>query len=223
MTILFEASHSVRPLTRSAFDRYLDYYANVVLPAMRRHGMEMIGAWKRTGGELNRDVMLFRFESMGHYERAAAAIRTDPAFAASRASIAGDFQVAETKKLAVHTSYSNDECFERLLRERPDEPRQYLQAILNAVPGKMPQACVVIAGLAQGMESRGWSRLAAGYETLVPTANEVTDIWALPRPTLNLAYRPGRDPLAEWAEPLREFAPDEWTYYLNPLPFSPLQ
>ena len=63
--------------------------------------------------------------------------------------------------------------------------------------------------------------LVTAYQATTGAREQLTDIWAF-ESMLDLRYRPG-DPLGELVAPLREFAPEESIYYLNPLPGSPLQ
>lgn len=220
--VYLEAVHRILPLTTAAYRTYVEYYADTVLPAMRRHGMEMLGAWKRSGGPHGHDVMLFRFDSMDAYDRAAIALRADPEMARGRAAVATAFEIAETKKLVRPVSYGTADRLERTLAERPESPRFYLHAIVSVKPGRMAAACELISELADYTEARGWARIAAAYETLVGPANELTDLWVMSAPAPNISYRT-TDPLAKWMEPLRDLAPDETSYYLSPLPFSPMQ
>ena len=63
--------------------------------------------------------------------------------------------------------------------------------------------------------------LVTAYQATTGPRDQLTDIWAF-ESMPDLSYRPG-DPLGELVAPLREFAPEESIYYLNPLPGSPLQ
>jgi hypothetical protein len=222
VTVFIEAMHTVRPLTNTAFDRYVEFYGNDVMPVLARHGFDVVGAWKRTGGVMGEDVLLIRFENMAAYEQAGASMATDPALAKAMASYAGDFSIRERAKSARPVPYATEQRLERALAARPEKPRQYMQAVLQMELGGEPAAYKAIGELADLLETHTKMSLATAYETAIGQRGELTDIWVMGDGLPSMAYTPG-DPLAELMAGLRKAAPEEATYFLNPLPYSPLQ
>lgn len=222
MTVLVEAVHTVKPLTNTAFDAYVAWYGDAVMPALRRNGFDVLGAWKRWGGPMGQDVLLSRFESVAAYDQASRSLRSDAEFGKAVGSAGRDFQVAETVKMATVVPYATEQRLERALSEKPEAPRQYMQAILNVKMGAQPRAYDAVGKLADMVEGGQHLNLVTAYETSIGMRGELTDIWVLPSGPLPMAYRAG-DPLAELMTDLRKAAPEESTYYLNPLPYSPLQ
>lgn len=221
MAVLVEVVHTVKPLTNTVFDRWVDWYGEAVIPAMQRAGFDVLGAWKRTGGPMGQDVLLSRFETMNDYEAAGLRLRSDPKFVASLSAIAG-LQVAESVKLCAAVPYATEARLEKAL-QRPEKPRQYLQAVLNMKMGGAPRAYEIIGKLADTFEGYGML-LASAYETSVGQRGELTDLWVMPAGVPDLTYRPsGASPIADLTAELREVAPEESAYYLNPLPYSRLQ
>lgn len=224
MAVYLEAVHTVRPLTSRVFDRYVELYGELVVPKFAEHGLELLGAWKRTGGTMGQDLLLLRFDSLGDMERAMASVMTDPALQTvlpEQLEKAG-VVLGETTKTALGVPYATEKRLEAALADRPASPRQYVQAILQLAPGGQPKAYDLIGQLADRMEGAGAGKLATAYETQFGQRGELTDIWALNGGVGDLSYRPG-DPLGDLSGPLREVAPEESIYYLNPLPYSPLQ
>ena len=68
MAVFLEVRHRIKPITNTAFDLFVDFYADTVMPAMDRHGIDLFGAWKVTGGEMGWDLSIHRYESMAHAE-----------------------------------------------------------------------------------------------------------------------------------------------------------
>src|SRR5262249_21668403 len=89
MTIFVEAEIVVEPLTNAAFDRFVKNYAEVWQPVICRHGWDLVGAWKRTGGSLNTIIHLYRFESLAHFDELRELTRSDPALAAAMEHYSG--------------------------------------------------------------------------------------------------------------------------------------
>jgi len=222
MPIFIEAVHTVKPLTNTAFDAYVDWYGEVIMPALRRNGYDVLGAWKRTGGPMGQDVLLTRFEDAAHYDQAGKSLRADKAMASAMATMAGRFSLTESAKMAVPVPYATDQRLDTALAARPETPRQYLQAVLNIRMGGQPKCYEIVGKLADIIEDGNVVNLVTAYETTVGQRGEVTDIWAMPAGPAGLGYQPG-DPLADIMRELRDVAPEESTYFLNPLPYSPLQ
>ena len=223
MTILLEAVHRIRPITNTAFDRYVDFYGNVALPTMQRHGWDVLGAWKRTGGPMNEDVLLVRFESQAAFEQATRSLFKDTSMAEASGKLRADgITVEESAKLALFAPYAKEQRLEAALAEKPDAPRQYMQAILNLRLGGEAEAFRLLGQMIETIEPSGRIRLTTAYLTSIGKRGELTDLWIMPEGMPSLAYRPG-DPLAEIIGPLRAHAPEESIFYLNPLPYSPLQ
>ena len=222
MTIYVEAVHTVKPLTNTAFDRYVAWYGEHVIPAMKRSGFDILGAWKRTGGAMGQDVFLHRFENMNAYQEAGIALRKDTEFLKAASLRDGAFEITEAVKVGVPVPYVSEERLERALAERPERPRQYVQAQLQVNPGGQVGFYDAVRRLAEATDSGDYQNLVAAFETTIGQRGEMTDIWVMPGGLRSFAYRPG-DPLAEIIADLRAVAPEESTYYLNPLPYSPLQ
>ncbi len=223
MTVFLETSHAVKPLTNAAFDRYVEVYTEAAIPAFERHGFDLLGAFKRTGGEMGRDVLLFRFENLGAMERARASIGKDAGmYKAFGALIESGVQITESTKAAYPVPYATEQRLENALSAEPDSPRQYVQAVLQLTLGGQEKAYEHLGKLADWGEEAGALELVTAYETAVGQLGQLTDLWILPHGVSNFDYVAG-DAVAEITGPLREVAPDESVYYLNPLPYSPLQ
>ncbi|MFN0145397.1 MAG: hypothetical protein ACKVT1_02720 [Dehalococcoidia bacterium] len=222
MTLFIEAIHTVKPLTNTAFDTYVDWYGESVIPALKRNGYDVIGAWKRTGGAMGQDVLLIRFENATAYEKAGQSLRADTEMAKSMASWAGKFSLSESAKMGVPVPYATEQRLQKALTAKPAKPRQYMQAILNVRSGGQLKFYDVVGRLSDMTDSGEAINLVTAYETTVGQRGEATDIWVMPGGLFPLDYRPG-DALADLMRDLREVAPEESTYFLNPLPYSPLQ
>ena len=125
-------------------------------------------------------------------------------------------------KVGAPVPYASVDRIERALAERPERPRQYMQAQLLVNSGGQIAFYDAVRRLAEATDSGDYLNLVAAYETTIGQRGEMTDIWVMPGGLRSFAYRAG-DPLAEIIADLRAVAPEEATYYLNPLPYSPLQ
>jgi hypothetical protein len=134
----------------------------------------------------------------------------------------GGIQISESVKTAYAVPYATEQRLENALSAKPESPRQYVQAVLQLRLGGQEKAYEVLGKLADWGAEAGAIELVTAYETALGQRGELTDIWILPHGVSNFDYVAG-DPIAEFTGPLREVAPEESIYYLNPLPYSPLQ
>ncbi len=223
MTVFLEVRHRIKPLTNTAFDLFVDFYAETVVPATERHGIDLFGAWKMTGGEMGWDISLHRYEDMAHAERALGSLAKDRALWSAVEKLRGEIEIEEVTKFAVPVSYGTEERLEAALNASPDEPRQYLLAVLETATGGVLPAIETIGKLVDTLDGAGAMQLATAYASSTGRSGELTDLWIMPHGVAPmLPYRAG-DPLADVIGPLRKHAPEESVYFLNPLPYSKMQ
>ncbi len=223
MAVFLEVRHRIKPITNTAFDLFVDFYADTVVPAMERHGIDLIGAWKMTGGEMGWDLSIHRYESMAHAEECLASLGQDRALWSAVEKLRGEMEIEEVTKFANRVSYGTEERLQAALDANPEQPRQYMLAVLQTVTGGLVPAIDAIGGLVDTMDSAGALQLVTAYASRIGRTGELTDLWIMPGGAQGMMeYRAG-DPLKDIIGPLREHAPEEEIYFLNPLPYSKLQ
>ncbi len=223
MAVYLEVRHRIKPITNTAFDLFVDFYADTVVPAMERHGIDLIGAWKMTGGEMGWDLSIHRYESMAHAEDCLASLGQDKSLWSAVEKLRGEIEIEEITKFANRVSYGTEERLQAALDANPDQPRQYMLAVLQTAGGGLLPAIQAISGLVDTMDSAGALQLVTAYASRIGRTGELTDLWIMPGGAQGMMeYRAG-DPLKDVIGPLREHAPDEEIYFLNPLPYSKMQ
>ena len=223
MAVFLEVRHRIKPITNTAFDLFVDFYADTVVPAMERHGIDLIGAWKMTGGEMGWDLSIHRYESMAHAEECLASLGQDRALWSAVEKLRGEMEIEEVTKFANRVSYGTEERLQAAHDANPEQPRQYMLAVLQTVTGGLVPAIDAIGGLVDTMDSAGALQLVTAYASRIGRTGELTDLWIMPGGAQGMMeYRAG-DPLKDIIGPLREHAPEEEIYFLNPLPYSKLQ
>ncbi len=223
MAVFLEVRHRIKPITNTAFDLFVDFYADTVVPAMERHGIDLIGAWKMTGGEMGWDLSIHRYESMAHAEECLASLGQDRALWSAVEKLRGEMEIEEVTKFANRVSYGTEERLQAAHDANPEQPRQYMLAVLQTVTGGLVPAIDAIGGLVDTMDSAGALQLVTAYASRIGRTGELTDLWIMPGGAQGMMeYRAG-DPLKDIIGPLREHAPEEEIYFLNPLPYSRLQ
>lgn len=223
MTVFLEVRHRIKPITNTAFDLFVDFYSDTVVPAMERHGIDLIGGWKVTGGEMGWDLSIHRYESMAHAEECLASLGQDTALWSAVDKLRGQIEIEEITKFTNSVSYGTAERLETALNAEPDSPRQYMLAVLQTSTGGLLPAIDTIGSLVDTLEGAGAMQLATAYASRIGRTGELTDLWIMPHgPSGMMEYRAG-DALADIVGPLREHAPEEEIYFLNPLPYSKLQ
>ncbi len=223
MSVFLEVRHRIKPITNTAFDLFVDFYADTVVPAMERHGIDLIGGWKVTGGEMGWDLSIHRYESMAHAEECLASLGQDTALWSAVDKLRGQLEIEEITKFTNSVSYGTEARLEAALNAEPDSPRQYMLAVLQTSTGGLLPAIDTIGTLVDTLEGAGAMQLATAYASRIGRTGELTDLWIMPNgPDFMMQYQPG-DALADVIGPLREHAPEEEIYFLNPLPYSKMQ
>ena len=223
MSVLTEVTHSILPLTQKAFDAYVEIYCDDAIPAMQRHGYDILGAWKWSSGRLANDLMLIRFESHTEREKAEASLLGDAVLLDRlRGKLAkAGVQTGEEIKYAAALPHATEERLQLALEtSNSKEPRQFwlTRAIIPVRAG--PQIYPLLGQVADQVEDRGTHQLVLAHSTLVGIRGEITHLWA--SPTGDLHYQPDPDEPAAITT-LREAIPEETVILLNPLPYSRLQ
>jgi hypothetical protein len=211
MPVFLEAIHTVRPLTREAMERYLEWYGEFAVPAMKRSGFDLLGAWGIADGLMGRDLVLIRFESMAQYSSATNALRRDEGLARAREHQAG-FSIAETVKLCAPDMQFEPERIDRAL-SYAGPPRRYLHTVRQ-----LPPAATMGPMVEAAEASKDVSRVV-GYDTLIGSRGEQSAIW------LVTSDRPHESTGALSARARAEDAAgiEEWQSSLYPLPYSPMR
>ena len=222
MSILVEARHFIRPITPAAFNAYVDFYGSDVIPAMQRHGFELVGAWKRSGGVMGQDLALYRFDSLADYEKANASLGADPTLGPVIGKLLETVEMAETTKLGSPVGAAAERGLAAALASRPAAPRQYGQRVTKLIFSGQLRGLELLEEMAVFGAEQGLGSAVASYTTTTGPGPEATQIFLLPEGATPLAYQRD-DPFAHFIEPLREVAPEEELYWLCPLPYSPLQ
>ena len=222
MTILVEARHIVRPITAAAFNAYVDFYANDVMPALQRNGFELLGAWKRSGGAMGQDVVLYRFASLADYERAQASLAADGSLGSAIGGLLEQAEMAETTKIGSPLGGAAERGLAAALREAPRHARTYSQVVTKLIFSGQLRALELLEEMAVFAEAKGLGAVVASYSTTTGPGPEATQIWRLAEDADPLGYERD-DPFAPLVETLRQVAPEEERYWLSPLPYSPLQ
>ena len=197
MSVILEVRHRIKPLTNTAFDLFVDFYANTVMPATERHGIDLIGAWKITGGEMGWDMSIHRYESMAHAEECLNSLGQDRELWSAVDKLRSDIEIEEVTKFANTVSYATDERLEAALNGDPDNPRQYMLAVLQTVTGGLLPAIEGVGDLLDAIEPSGAMQIATAYASRIGRTGELTDLWVMPGGAGGMIdYRAG-DPLKE--------------------------
>jgi hypothetical protein len=223
MSVLTEVTHVILPLTDKAFDAYVEIYSGEAVPAMQRHGYEILGGWKWSSGRVGNDLMLIRFESHAERQKAEASLLGDTALLnrlRAKLEKAG-VRISEEIKFTEPLSYATEKRLKFALESsNSSSPRQFQLTRTIVPPRKALEVNELLSQVVDQTEEFGTEQLVHAYRTTVGIRGEITHLWT--RATADLRYRPNlNEPAAslEWREGISE----ETVVLLNPLPYSRLQ
>ncbi len=223
MSVVTEVTHSVTPLTHKAFDAYVEIYCDLCVPAMQRHGYEILGGWKWSSGRIGNDLLLIRFASHAEREKAEASLLGDTTLlerVRAKLSKAG-VRTGEEIKFAEALPHATEKRLERAIEtSNHDMPRQYWLTRAYPPISAGPTLYPLLSQLADQVESGGTRQLVIAHSTTVGIRGEITHLWV--SPSSDLRYRPNPKEPAASIE-IHETIPEETLILLNPLPYSRLQ
>lgn len=222
MSLIMEVIHTVRPATPANFEKYVVRYGETAVPLMERCGFDLLGGFKWSTGEVGRDLLLVRFDSLSHYETATTQLMqalSDPE--AIKGLMELDLDIEEFVRLGDTLPYATPERLQALLDSGPDTPRQYILARLKAPLGALANAVGAVAKLVDRVDGHGM-QLVTAYSARSGARGEFTDLWALPGGVGDLSFRTGAPALPDLDE-ARTFIETEAIDYINPLPYSRLR
>jgi hypothetical protein len=223
MTVLLEATVDIKPIAARSLDHFIELYTTNEAPELDRHGYELVGAWRRSGGPLNRITHLYRFESLARYVDIRDSVRSDARFLALMPKyLEAPITLTEVITLGSTPAWYDDAKLSKALGESPAEPRQYVLAIVQIPMKGAAKAHELLARNVGHAEDAGGFQMVAAYEPVAGRRGELKVIGIFPMGLPPMAYQAGA-PDPPDVEILREVVPEEEVYYLNPLPYSPLQ
>ena len=222
MALIMEVIHTVRPATPANFEKYVVRYGEVAVPLMERCGFDLLGGFQWSTGERGRDLLLVRFDSLEHYDKATTQLvreLADPDTIKGLMDLGLDIE--EYVRLGDTLPYATADRLARVLDDPSDAPRQYLLARLKAPLGTFPDALAAVGQLVDRVDGQG-TELVTAYSARSGARGEFTDLWVLPDRPLDLSFRTGAPSLPELD---RAFAAVETEFvdYVNPLPYSRLR
>jgi hypothetical protein len=186
LTVFLEAQIDVRPLTARHLDLFVEMYSSAEAPELDRHGFELVGAWKRTGGSLNHVVHLYRFDSLERYVAIRAAVRADERFAAVvDAYHASPLQLSEVTTLCTATRWSDEEHLGKAL-VGPLAARQYVHVTLQVRSNGASTAHALLTNSIRDAEAAGGFQLVAAYEPVVGLRDRLTVVGNQPNRPHNI-------------------------------------
>ena len=222
MSLIMEVIHTVRPATPANFEKYVVRYGEVAVPLMERCGFDLLGGFQWSTGERGRDLLLVRFDSLAHYDKATTQLMrelADPDTIKGLMELGLDIE--EYVRLGDTLPYATAERLQAVLDGPSDAPRQYMLARLKAPLGTFVEAIDAVGRLVDRVAGQG-AELVTAYSARSGARGEFTDLWVLPEGPLDLSFRTGVASLPELDAAFAAID-TEMLDYVNPLPYSRLR
>lgn len=228
--IVVESLVTVRPATQAAFTRFADEYNAVEKPWLLQSGIDLVGVWKLTGGVANQLLAIYGFESLTAMEEAGRAQRAGRPDGTSGATPnpapmygwIDDPGFRYQRLVRTVAPFTSLDRLDALRHDPPGAPRQYVELKHRILWGRHAQAHDLIKQQVEEWEAAGLFQLVLAFDNLFGEHGEFTTIGFLPDGIGSLDYL-SEKPESPVAERLSQVTTDQRTFFLNPLPFSPLQ
>ena len=219
MSILIEATVTLRPVGGDAVARFVRTYSEVEHPTIARHGFDLIGAWAAASGAVGRVIHLYRLPDLAAYERARGAIRDDPDFLPTVVAGYGpDLTIRETVACGQPLPHV---LLDRAPTLGPDsDETTYVRTTISVELRDLARLAPVLAQVHGQIEAATAMRLVAAYLPVFGDRNSVVIYWRAPEGRASLAAAAAAVDPATLAD-LRALIQDEAFDLLRPLPYSP--
>jgi hypothetical protein len=215
-----EVWHRVWPLVPDAYQRFVDFYADLVV-APNQDLLDVLGGFRYLEGDTNSDVTLYRYESIPAIADVSSNFGQDPEYIAATESLLTDLTIEETRTLALPLPCSTADRLEQTLAEEPLVPRDYLLQRRLHTGAQHTRAVELIGHSVDAVEKIGAARLVAAYLPLFGSVTKSTELWVLPAGVHDLDLREGVE--ATTLEELDRLAPACERRRLAPLRYSRLR
>ena len=223
MSVLIETALTVRPI--GIFDRFLDIFANEALGLTKRHGFDLIGAWRRSAGTAQQVLHVHRFDSLAAYEQARASIQRDPARLGLPEKFGAEMSIAEVSSVGAPTPYATEARLENALSQAAP-PLGYLQRISRVHFPHREEVVELVGKIVDAVEATGAISLVTAYEATIGRSSDVSDLFLLPKGEAALSEANAAERAIDGgavADRFHALLEDELVYMLQPLAYSPLQ
>ena len=218
MDVYVEAVHRVTPFRPEVFDRWVQFYDQVAIPIMTRHGYDVVGVWRRLTGGAGEDVILNRFDSLAGFEEISNDLFRDPALADGIAALREEFPeigIQETVKIAHPPPGTRQADVDARLQAARETSASGMHYYLQ-----VHSRSAALPDLAERLVSAGGDgsgrRLVALYQARIGLRDELTSIWMLD----GAAAAPNSETPPPFGGDL---AHEERVTLMSALPYSPLQ
>jgi hypothetical protein len=218
--IFNEVWHRVWPLVPSAYQRFVDYYADRVVEP-NKGLLDVLGGFRYLEGDTNADVTLYRYESIPAIANVSSSFGQDPSYIEATEALLSDLTIEETRTLAFPLTCSTSDRLEQTLAEEPATPRRYILQ-RRILPGaQRMRAKDLIGSSVDAVEKAGAARLVAAYEPLFGDVTRSTELWVLPEGVGELDLRESVE--TDLLQDLDQLAPACEIRRLEPLRYSRLR
>ena len=179
VSVFQEVWHRIRPLTPTAYERFIDFYAKAVVEP-NRDSLDVLGGWKYTAGRTNCDVTLYRFGSVAEIGASMASFGQEAEYLEEVEALFRETTIEERRTVAALAPIATWERLDEVLAEQPDAPRRYLQVVRSMPLMEAARAYELLGRLVEEREKRGSARLVTAYEPMIGEMSQLTEIWVLP-------------------------------------------
>jgi len=224
MSVYIDVWHRTHPLTPEAHARFLDYYGtSVVAPPSDFY--EVVGGFRYIDGPSNEDFALYRYASMAKIEESMMSFGADADFVSATEALFADIEIEETRGIAIHAPYSQEERLDKIISEAPATPRRYVRIVRTSGGTDRVRAFEILGSLKDQIEKTGSARLVTSFHYLVGPVMDLVEIWLLPDGAVEWPRTTDTEDgeIPELKAELARIAPERERRGLEPTAFSKLR
>jgi hypothetical protein len=213
--IYLEETFNLVPASPETMDTFVDFAQEKLVPCYERLGGRLVAAWYSDVEVFAQVMQVLEFDDLAALGAFRAAASDDEGWTECERRIE-ELAPERRSRLMEALGPIAPETLRGAAADSQESPvGAYSLAILQVMPGKMPQFIAALEASAAALP------LVASWRTIVGNQNEVTDVWkgALRQE----GYQRAAEGMKQFFRGLRELAPRERLVVAYPLPYSPLR
>jgi hypothetical protein len=103
----------------------------------------------------------------------------DADFISATEALFREIEIEETRGIAIHSPYSQEERLDEILSETPVTPRRYVRSVRTCRSAAQPSDFRALGQLRDQIEKTGRARLVTSFQYLVGPVMDIVELWVL--------------------------------------------
>ena len=213
--IYLEETFNLVPASPETMDTFVDFAQEKLVPCYERLGGRLVAAWYSDVEVFAQVMQVLEFDDLAALGAFRAAATDDEGWTECERRIEELAPERRSRLMEALGPIAPETLRGAAAKSQQSPVGAYSLAILEVMPGKMPQLIAALEASAEALP------IVASWRTIVGKQNEITDVWK--GALRQSGYQRADEGTKQFFRSVRELAPRERLVVAYPLPYSPLR